>query len=823
VDMRHPRWAKVVRDLTQHLGRSALVVLSIAVGIFAVAVVLGGRAVLVREFEKSFAVSNPMNATLTTAPFDDHVLKRVQNWHGVKAAEGRQAETMRYRLISAADAAKLSDADIEELQREKATGTGSAVDQRTVDVVGIRDFRSIKVDRFTPEPGAAWPPKPGEILLERSAQQAGSFQEGDVLLVEKADGSRTPLRVAGFAHDINSVPAMFAGRITGFVGFDTLKLLGLPESYDQLTLTVAGKDVTRLTASRVAASVRDDLLSAAGVRVFATNVPEPGSHFLGDIFKAVSVLLLALGVLSLGLSAFLVVNTISALMAQQVKQVGIMKAVGGRVAQVMAMYLALVAVLGLFAIAIAIPAGTAAGRWFVDFAAGLLNFKVYDHTVPPDVIAIEVAVGLLVPVLAALFPVLFGARVPVARALRETGVDSASFGHGLVDRALGLIRGLPRPVALSLRNTFLRKGRLLLTLTTLALASAVVMSVFSTRSSILRTVADADATWRYDVVTTFSKPANAAAVTRLLERVQGVKAVDAVAVAYPSFKRPDGSENERLVMFGVDLDKTLLHPALSQGRWFTPDARDEVVLSTDVIRDEPQIRVGDTIPLKIAGEENGYKVVGIVSGQLQGPIVYMDRAAMDEVLGLGGGVRRLQIATDRHDADNQARMLMRVESKLKESGYQVASSTTKQRVLTSLTNELGILVVFLALMAGLLAIVGVIGLTGTMSINVLESTREIGVMRATGAGHADIYRIFITEGIVIGVIAWAIGAVVALPLSSWLTTLLGETIRLPLAYEFSWHGVGLWLATVVIVSGLAALLPAHRASQVSVRDAIAYE
>ena len=59
-------------------------------------------------------------------------------------------------------------------------------------------------------------------------------------------------------------------------------------------------------------------------------MPKPGSHFLGDIFKAVSLLLLALGVMSLALSGFLVVTTISALMAQQIKQVGIMKAVGGR-------------------------------------------------------------------------------------------------------------------------------------------------------------------------------------------------------------------------------------------------------------------------------------------------------------------------------------------------------------------------------------------------------------------------------------------------------------------------------------------------------------
>ena len=227
VDMRHPRWAKVLRDLTQHPGRSALVVLSIAVGIFAVAVVLGGRAVLVREFEKSFAVSNPMNATLTTAPFDDHVLKRVQSWPGVRAADGRQVATMRYR--------RHPGGRRREAQRRRHRGAGAAEPARagpawTSGRSTSSASRTSAASRWTgsrPSPGASWPPEAGEILLERSAQQAGAFAVGDLLLVEKADGTRTLLRVAGFAHDINSIPAMFQGKATGFVSWDTLPLLGL--------------------------------------------------------------------------------------------------------------------------------------------------------------------------------------------------------------------------------------------------------------------------------------------------------------------------------------------------------------------------------------------------------------------------------------------------------------------------------------------------------------------------------------------------------------------------------------------------------------------
>ena len=126
-------------------------------------------------------------------------------------------------------------------------------------------------------------------------------------------------------------------------------------------------------------------------------------------------------------------------------------------------------------------------------------------------------------------------------------------------------------------------------------------------------------------------------------------------------------------------------------------------------------------------------------------------------------------------------------------------------------------------MAAMLSLVGVIGLTGTMTINVLESTREIGVMRSIGASHGSIFGIFITEGVVIAVMAWGLGALLSWPLSVWLVSALGTAMTLPLSYAFSWGGVGLWLASVLVIAAVASLLPAWRASQVSVRDAIAYE
>jgi putative ABC transport system permease protein len=96
-------------------------------------------------------------------------------------------------------------------------------------------------------------------------------------------------------------------------------------------------------------------------------------------------------------------------------------------------------------------------------------------------------------------------------------------------------------------------------------------------------------------------------------------------------------------------------------------------------------------------------------------------------------------------------------------------------------------------------------------------------MRSIGASHSSIFGIYITEGVVVAVIAWAVGALLSWPFSVWLVGALGDAMSLPLSYSFSFLGVGAWLVVVVSISAVASLLPAWRASQVSIRDAIAYE
>lgn len=798
-----PRWRKVGRDLASHRFRTLLVVLSIAVGIFAVGVVMGGRGILLREFDREFAASRPPAATFSTSNFDTHVLRAVEARSAVEHADARRNLGVRYTTL-------------------KDPG-GSSAGWESMSLAALRDYSAIEVSRITPEDVMHWPPRPGEVYIERSAKQIASFAKGERITVETADGERHTLVMAGYVHDINAFPARFVGSVTGFVSMETAVELGQPDAFNQLDITLKDHSATREQAAATADEIAKRVLEPRGIVVRNTSVPKPGSHFLGDIFKAVSLLLLALGVLSLGLSGFLVVNTISALMSQQVGQVGIMKAVGGRSSQVMWMYLAMVAIYGLLAVAIGVPAGLIAGRWFTEFAAVTLNFRIESYAPPAWVIWLEIGVGMLVPLLAAWLPVRLGTRISVVRALNATGISSVTFGHGILDRALGLLRGLPRPVALSLRNTFLRKGRLLLTLTTLALASGVVMGVLSVRATMLETVNAIDSWWNYDVQVRLNIPQAREVVERDALRARGVTTVETWLERGAKFVRADGTTNESLLAIGLPSTTTFVTPTVVQGRWLRAGDTDAIVVNTDVAKDEPEFAVGRRVKLEIGGVERKWRVVGVVKGQLMGSMIFVDRDTLDSVVGAGGTVTRVLAKTESHAAQGQAISAASLEGRLDDAGLAPGRSETQTGMRDRVAGQFGILVAFLVIMAALLSAVGIIGLTGTMSINVLESTREIGVMRALGAAHASIYGIFITEAVVIGLLAWGIGAIAAYPLSLALTVLLERSMGVPLSFVFSWPGVWIWLASVTAIAVAASLLPSYRASQVSVRDAIAYE
>ena len=174
--------------------------------------------------------------------------------------------------------------------------------------------------------------------------------------------------------------------------------------------------------------------------------------------------------------------------------------------------------------------------------------------------------------------------------------------------------------------------------------------------------------------------------------------------------------------------------------------------------------------------------------------------------------------------DEQRALGARVEAYLQERGFGVTEVQAGQSIVDNSAKGLDTLTTFLLVMAFLTAIVGSIGLMGTMSMNVLDRTREIGVMRAIGASDHAVMNMVIIEGVLIGLISWVLGTLLAVPISK----LLSDTIHLAIfdarsEFIFTLTGPLYWLGLVILLSVLASVIPARSAARLTIREALAYE
>jgi putative ABC transport system permease protein len=794
-----PRWMKVIRDLGSNKARTLLVVLSIAVGIFALGMVGGTRSLLKEDLGKAFDKAISPDAYLFVSGYKPDLLKKVRQLPGVAEADGRAELTVRY----------LAGPD----------------DWKSLTLRAVADYNDIRIIKFFPDHGA-WPPPDKEMLVLRSWMRTLGWQEGDTVTIEMPDGRQRTLTIAGSVYDFGGNPPPLGQNPEAYVTFDTLDWLGLPKEYQQLLLRVEG-NITDKAAVQKVADEAQKLLEKSGAFVYFAVVPEPSASPVDDFLNPIIALLGSLGGLSLALSGFLVVNTISALLAQHTRQVGIMKAVGGRNGQVFAMYLVMVLIFGLLALLIAIPAGGYGAYLLASFVAGLFDVQIESVRFAPEVVALQAIVGLLVPLAAAFIPIWAGVRVTVRQAISDYGLGQGSYGTGFLDKLINFfLRFLPlsRPMLLSLRNTFRRKMRLLLTVTTLTLASAIFVGVFSVRSSALQTIDDVLQYWGFDIQIGLERAYRLEALIPEILAVPGVEAVETWGGGSAKRVRPDGTTGQDINILAPDADTQLIQPHVIEGRWLLPEDENAIVINTDVLKDEPDVKIGDTVRLDLFGQKRDWVVVGLVRGVLSGPTIYANYPYFAQITGQVGSAGFALVKTNVHDAASLKTLSKAIEKHLESVGIRVSAMFMVSELRQQFEFIFNMIVAILLVMAALLALVGGLGLMGTMSINVIERTREIGVMRAVGASNAAIQRIVIVEGLLIGWISALQGSLIAIPISQFLSKMVGEQLfQISLSFRFSTEGLILWLVVVTLLSAISSFLPAFQASRLTVRDVLAYE
>lgn len=798
-----PRWRKVWRDFAAHRTRSILAVLSIGVGVLAVGITGGTRQILARDLAKAYAAVEPASATIQAfRPFDDSIVQVARRMEGVRDAEGRTSIMVRARF-----------------------GRG---DWRNVQLVVIPDDGQLRIDKVFPHTGP-WPPPERGVLIERSALGLTGAKIGDSVIFKLPGRPERSLRVAGTAHDMYALIYTLDGLPWTFVSETTYRWLGGESGITELRF-VAGDRQDRDTIARLANELRDRI-ELAGTPVMLISMPEPGKHPLDSTIQAILLILASLGGLSLLLGGLLVTNTISAVLSEEVRAIGVMKAIGAQRTQLAAIYLATALLFGVTALALALPAAVVGTRLFASYMAGLLNFDLTADRPPGAILAAQAFVALIVPLSAAAYPVAAGTRVSVREAISHYGLGKGRFGTARIDRLLERVRFLPRPVALSVRNTFRRKTRLLLTLATLGTGSLIVLSVLNVRSAALRTLDSILALWGYDLFVQLNEPRRSDMLVQQAMRVPGV--LYAEPWGWGAAHWPDDEGGSPSIFYGYVMpvfifappaETPLLAPTIVAGRWLLPEDENALVVNTKIMAQRRDLEVGDELTLRMGSRDVRWRVVGVVRDVGLMPIAYANYAYYARVLRESGRASTLAVRTRMRDEDGQLAVSRALEDQLGRVGLPVSLISRASEERAEATQLFNIVLVLLMVMALVVALVGGLGLAGAMALNVIERTREIGVMRAIGAMHWDLIRIFVTEGLLIGFFSYLAGLVTALPISLWLSDRIGRALLdTPLPFTFDGWGALVWLFAVLLVSILASLLPAVRATRISVRESLAYE
>jgi len=793
--MESPRWKKVWKDLWANKTRTVLVALSIAVGVFAVGVIAGSFYLVRRDMQADYTSANPHTARFYSQEFDDSLLAELSDPE-VTALEGR------YNLW-----VNLLDAAGREYQ---------------INLNSIGPLAGIQVDQLDFEAGSQ-ELADGEIYLERQAASELGLRPGDTAELLLNDGRTRALVIAGTVHDVQSNPYRFTSQTAGFVTPATMAELGGSELHNFVNLVTAGSPTdaehVREVAERVARQMADN-----GVRVYNVNVNRPGQHPAQSIIDAVLVLLAALGVLTLFLSGFLVTSTIAALMGQQVRQIGVMKAVGATTFQVLALYIGLVLAFGLLALLVAVPLSALAAYGLSRWMIGMLNATPSAFTIPPFALGLQLLIGLAVPVLAAIVPVLSGARRTVREAMTSYGLNTTA-APGLLDRLVASIRGLPRPLLLSLRNTFRRKGRLALTLVTLILGGAIFIAVFSVRDSLYAEVDQTSSYFQADVNVTLNQPYLLSDLQAAVADAPGVARAEGWLVDTSNVLQEDGLNSDLVHLFAPPAGSTMVNPVMTAGRWLEPGDERAIVIDNHFTDLRPEVGVGDTITMVLDDEDVPFEVVGIyrMAGTVSAPYLYLNYETLAGLRGLEGQANALRLVTENREAAGQQAVKAAVKARLEEAGIG-ATLQTGSELISQHRSRTDILISLLLVMGVLIALVGGLGLMGAMGMNVLERTREIGVMRSVGAENRAIFQMVLVEGALIGLLSWFFGLLAALPITYFLDQVVGRSLMtVPLIFRFSLTGLFLWLVMVLVLAALASWLPARNAVRLTVRDVLAYE
>jgi putative ABC transport system permease protein len=797
---------KVWYELWSNKSRTFQVVMVIALGAIGIGLVIGGRNLIAGTISEQWQQAQPPSIKLgVNPPLSADQLRALERIEGVYEVEGLMNTSIEWRLAGEAE-------------------------WQTALLESRQDFTDQKMELVNLVSGE-WPSQ-NTFGVIKTADTLYGVGEGAEIEVRINDRARS-YDITGTLKPVGPYPVVFLGQPVFYVDQNTFTRLTGRNTFDtiqtrDIVFSQAGAEATDLAIQDYFEDIGVD--SVGVLFPFQSRIVPPDIPPAAELLNAIFLILGVIGVIIIALGIFLVYNSINAIITQQVNQIGVMKAIGAQSWQVFLAYFALVLAFGLLAALVSIPLGSLGARGLQALFINLLNLEDPGFSFDLAAISVQVAVAIAAPILAALLPLLAGVRITVREAINTYGLTG---GTGLVERMVARLSRVPYSVLLVLGNTFRNRRRVVLIEITLVLAGVVFMMVLGVNDATRYTFGDKlTSIHTYQVNMQFEELTRSKRVESLALTNPQVKDVESWLVL-PAKARPFSQEESqvddaRLSVFGLPPTSTMYQPELREGRWLNEIDQRAVVI-TEQLANDKSWSVGDRITLTDSlDRDTEWDVVGITYDPLASSDVFVPLERLQQEQRQAGRINTLWVTTYNQNPDATQATALELSEFFETRNLDVTpsgtfGSLTMAEIVSQAQGGYSLIFQLLSIMGVIIAVVGGVGLSGVLTLNVLERRREIGVMRSIGASSWRVIRISIGEGVLLGWLSWLIALPLSIPAAYLLATRgLSLALNQQLSYQFSPIGAVIWLVLITLLAVVASSFPARSAAKVSVRESLTY-
>ena len=791
-------------DLTRHRARTLLAVCTLSIAIASLGF-LAVPALLNAAMNRQIAASHLYDvgistSTLDLSPAQLRALGRLPGVAAVSPAVGY--------ATTATSAAGPQDVEL----------AGTALASAPVNTVALFTGRM---------------PEPGEVVADAGNARATGFAvpDGGTINVRAASRRLVRLRVSGTGLNLYATPGANGSTTPVFYApTATVQALRGVGGYNYLGFRLT--DDSTAAQSAVVAEVRAYLTAHTGTDPITAlpAVRAPGQWPGQSGFDHIMALLYIITILAFASALFLIAATMNTLIAEQASEIAILKTLGGRRRQIAGITVRTAAMPG----AAGAVLGTVLGVAIAYLLAGYFAVKLIDvsfgFAISVPVVVASLVAGPALAVAASVPALRRALRRPVAETLADTG--TGGYGTGWLDRLAartGLLAGtrVPGSVRMGARNALRQKRRSAATIAQVALAAGLAIAFLALGQSVTAVISQTIGTLHFSIgagvaSSSGARPfgAQALAVAASTPGVTGVEPVETSSVQY---------NGQTYVAWGLGTHP-LYSYRLNAGHWFTTadtaaGARTTippVVLGPALAR-TARAGVGQVLTLSVAAGPTRVRVIGIDTVPTNnGDTVYFPLPVLERLDGGPGTADSIWLTTASTGHAAIDRATAATASRLAAAGYPVSTTeiyitqaqiTAADTAILTIVDILGLVVVAIML----------IGLVSALSMDVIERTREVGILRCLGARARHIRRIFSAEAMILAAAGWAFGVLLGWLIYQGLLTLFLHNADVTLPEDFPPAIPLITLAGMVVLTLIVIRGPLRRATRIQPGTALRYQ